>query len=158
MEELRAKLNKSIEQCDKEFANDLIKKYGTLHAAFEEASYDIETLKKDGFNGDWLKSFEEVAKASITIPFVDIKGYINVTSWLPDGADHIRDALVKAEESKYEDVEITVKYIGAPKYMITVRAPDYKIAEDEMKKAVDTIKDYIKKYKGDCEFQRKTGE
>ena len=158
LEMVAKKLNKSVEQCYDDFANDLTKKYGTLHAAFEEASYDVETLKKDGFQGDWLKPFEEIAKASIAIPFVDIKGYINVTSWLPDGANHIRDALIKAEESKYEDVEITLKYIGAPKYMITVKAPDYKIAEDEMKKAVDKIKDYIKKYKGDCEFQRKTGE
>lgn len=158
LEMLSKKLNKSIEQCYNDFASDLIKKYGTLYAAFEEAAYDTEILKKDGFHGDWLKPFEEIAKASITIPFVDIKGYVNVTSWLPDGANHIRDALVKAEESKYEDVEITIKYIGAPRYMITVRAPDYKIAEDEMKKAVDTIKDHIKKYKGDCEFQRKTGE
>ena len=45
----------------------------------------------------------------------------------------------------YEDVKIKIKYIGAPHYMITVKAPDYKIAEDEMKKAVEKIKNYIKK-------------
>jgi len=155
MEMLSKKLNKSIEECYDSFGNNLIKKYGSLYAAFEEAAYDIETLKKDGFKGDWLKDFEEIAKANITIPFVNIKGYIEVTSWLPDGINHIRNALMEAEESQFEDVKIEIKYIAAPRYMISVRAPDYKIAEDEMKKSVEKIQKSIKKHYGSCEFYRK---
>ena len=151
-------IGKSVEQCYKDFANDLIKKYGTLYGAFEECAYDPETLKNDGFKGDWLKDFEEVAKTSISIPFVDIKGYISVTSWLPDGINYIKEILSEAEESEYEDVEIQVKYIGAPQYIITVKAPDYKIAEDEMKKAVEKIKTSLKKHNGECEFHRKLEE
>jgi len=151
-------IGKTVEQCRKEFGNGLIKKYGTLYGAFEEASYDINTLTSEGFKGDWLKVFEEVAKANIAIPFVNIKGYLEVTSWESDGINHIRDALKKAEESEFEDVQIKVKYIGAPQYMITVRAPDYKIAEDEMKKAAEKIKQHIKQHNGDCEFHRKQEE
>jgi len=158
LEMLSKRLNKNIEQCYDEFANSLIKKYGTLYAAFEEAAYDIETLKKDGFKGDWLKDFETIAKTSITIPFVNIKGYVTVTSWLPDGISHIRNALMEAEHSEFEDVEIQIKYIAAPHYMITVRAPDYKVAEDEMKKTVEKIEDSIKKHYGNCEFHRKLEE
>lgn len=148
-------LGKTVEQCYREFGNDLIKKYETLYGAFEEAAYDINTLKNDGFKGDWIETFREIASANITIPFVNIKGYINVTSWLPDGVHHIRKALKEAEKSEFEDVEIQVKYIGAPQYMITVKAPDYKIAEEEMKKAVDRVTKHIKQYKGSCEFHRK---
>jgi translation initiation factor 2 subunit 1 len=151
-------IGKSFEDCKKEFANDLIKKYGTLYAAFEEAAYDIETLKKDGFKGDWLNAFQDVAKTSITIPFVDIKGYVELTSWLPDGISHIKEALSEAENTEYEDVEIKVKYIGAPQYLITVKAPDYKIAEDELKKAVDKISNKIKNFNGECIFHRKIEE
>ena len=158
LEMVAKQIGKTVEECYKEFAFELIKKYGTLYGAFEEAAYDIETLKNDGFKWDWLKDFEEVAKTSISIPFVDIKGYLNVTSWLPDGVNHIRKALLEGEKSEYEDVEIQVKYIGAPKYIISVKAPDYKIAEEEMKKAVEKIKDIIKKYNGDCEFHRKLEE
>ena len=158
LEMVAKRIGKTVEQCHKEFAGDLIKRYGTLYAAFEESAYDHESLKKEGFNGDWLNTFEEVAKTNISIPFVDIKGYLNVTSWLPDGVNHIRDALLNAEKSEYEDVQIQVKYIGAPQYIITVRAPDYKIAEEEMKKAVEKIKENIKKYNGECEFHRKSEE
>ena len=158
LEMVAKQIGKKIEQCYNDFAKDLIKKYGTLYGAFEEAAYDIETLNNDGFKGEWLKTFEEVAKRSISIPFVDITGYHSVTSWLPDGIDYIRDVLSKAEKSEFEDVEIQVKYIGAPQYIITIKAPDYKIAEEEMKKAVNTIKENIKKYNGDCEFHRKLEE
>ena len=158
LEMVAESIGNSVEDCRKEFANDLIKKYGTLYAAFEEAAYDVETLKKDGFKGDWIKSFEEVAKTSITIPFVDIKGYVEVTSWLPDGINHIKEALSEAEKSEFEDVEIKIKYIGAPHYLITVKAPDYKIAEDELKKAVDKISQKIKSFDGECIFHRKIEE
>ena len=158
LEMVAKQIGKSVEQCYKDFANDLIKKYGTLYGAFEECAYDPEALKNDGFEDDWLKDFEEVAKTSISIPFVDIKGYISVTSWLPDGINYIKEILSEAEESEYEDVEIQVKYIGAPQYIIAVKAPDYKIAEDEMKKAVEKIKTSLKQHNGDCEFHRKLEE
>lgn len=158
MDMVAKKLGKTSEQCFKEFGNDLIKKYVTLYAAFEEAAYDINTLKKDGFKGDWLDAFGEIAKANITIPFVTIKGYINITCWESDGINHIKKALIQAEKTEFEDVEIKIRYIGAPQYIIKVKAPDYKIAEEEMKKAVDGIKDYIRQHNGDCDFHRKQEE
>jgi translation initiation factor 2 subunit 1 len=155
LEMVAKQIGKTVDQCYNDFGKDLIKRYGALYTAFEEAAYDIESFEKEGFKGDWLKSFEEVAKSNITIPFVDIKGYIILTCWTPDGIKHIRNALSEAEKSEYEDVEIKVKYIGAPQYIVTVKAPDYKIAEEQLKKAVDSIQDYIKQYKGECEFRRK---
>jgi translation initiation factor 2 subunit 1 len=158
LEMVANQLNTTKEQCYNDFAKELIIKYGTLYAAFDEAAYDIETLKKDGFKGNWIDIFEEIAKSNITIPFVDIKGYLNVTSWLPDGVNHIKNALIEAEECEYEDVDIKIKYIGAPKYIITVKAPDYKIAEEEMKKAVEKIENKIRQNRGEVEFHRKLDE
>ena len=151
-------LKKPVGQCYQEFGDELIKKYGTLYEAFEECAYDPHALKNEGFTGDWLEAFTTVAHESITIPFVEIKGLIQITSWLPDGIDHIRTALSQAEESEFEDVTIIVKYIGAPRYLITVKAPDYKVAEDQMKKAVEKAEQYIKQHNGECIFQRDIGD
>jgi len=148
-------LGKDIDKCYKEFGNSLIEKYGALYTAFEEAAYDKETLTREGFKGDWIDKFVEVAKANIPVQFVDIKGYLKVISWLPDGINHIKNILQEAEKTQYEDVEIKIKYLGAPNYMITIKAPDYKIAEDEMKKAVEKIEKTIKQSDGDFEFHRK---
>ncbi|HHF59335.1 MAG TPA: translation initiation factor IF-2 subunit alpha [Thermoplasmatales archaeon] len=154
LEIVAERMGKSIEECYEEFAKDLIDKYGTLYAAFEECAYDPETLKKDGFSGEWFKHFEEVARENIQIPFVTIKGYLKITSFRPDGVEHVKKALQLSEESNYEDVTIEVTYRGAPFYNIVVRAPDYKVAEDELKKAVERAREYIKKYDGECEFTR----
>ena len=151
-------LGKPIDQCYMEFGDVLIKKYGTLYAAFEECAYDPNTLRNDGFSGDWLKKFDEIAKSSITVPFVEIKGMMLLTSYLPDGISHIKEALIQAEKSEFDDVSIEIKYIGAPRYMINVKAPDYKIAESQMKKAVERAEAYMKKTKGECEFQREVVE
>ncbi len=158
MEMVAERLGISAEKCNKDFGNELLKQYGTLYGAFEECAYDCETLKNDGFQGDWLKEFETVAKDNISISFVTIKGMILINSWLPDGVKHIVKALSSAEESEYDDVEIIVKYIGAPRYLISVKAPDYKIAEDELKKAVDRAKEYITNHDGSCDFKREIEE
>ena len=42
--------------------------------------------------------------------------------------------------------------------MITVKAPDYKIAEDELKKAVERVEESIKSSDGICVFHRKIEE
>lgn len=158
IEMVSKEIGNSVEQCYKDFGNALIQKYGTLHASFEEAAYDINTLKKDGFKGEWLDEFEKIAKSNISIPFVEIKGYATITVWSSDGVNHIRDALLKAEKGEFEDVEIHTKYIGAPQYMITVKAPDYKIAEEELKKAVERATNHIKDHNGNLEFHRKLEE
>ncbi|HEC94688.1 MAG TPA: translation initiation factor IF-2 subunit alpha, partial [Thermoplasmatales archaeon] len=148
------KLGKNVEECYKEFGNKLVETYGTLYAAFEECAYDSETLKKDGFSGEWFKHFEKIAKENIQIPFVTIKGELKITSMQPDGLKHVQKALQLAEETEFEDVEVEVTYKGAPNYLITVKAPDYKIAEEEMKKAVERASSYIKGHYGTCEFSR----
>lgn len=151
-------LGKTVEQCYKEFGDDLVKKYGSMYAAFEECAYDPNVLKNDGFSGDWFQKFEEIAKGSITVPFVEIKGMLHLTSYLPDGISHIREALILAGKSEFDDVTIDIKYIGAPRYMMKIKAPDYKVAESQMKKAVARAGAYMAKIKGECEFKREVEE
>ncbi len=154
LEMVAHRLKEPVETCYTKFGNELTKKYGTLYSAFEECAYDCDILKNDGFKGPWLEHFEVVAQESITIPFVTIKGLLTISTWAPNGINHIREALQLAQQSEYEDVTILIKYIGAPRYMISVKAPDYKIAEDQMKKAVTRITDSIHQHNGQCEFKR----
>jgi len=151
-------IGRSVEECYREFGEDLVKKYGSLYEAFEECAYEPDALTNEGFSGEWTKDFQKVSNDNISIPFVDIKGQIIITSWLPDGIKHIREALSLAEQSEYEDVDIQIKYIGAPRYLITIKAPDYKIAEEQMKKAVERTTEYISNWDGECKFKREIEE
>ena len=112
-----------------------------------ERLFDI--LKEEGFEGDWIEAFVNIAKENIPPPYVDVNGVLDLTSNSPIGIEHIKKALIKAEE--IEDVDI--QYIGAPKYRIHAIALDYKTANESIKKAVNIAIDYIKEHDGEGSFK-----
>jgi translation initiation factor 2 subunit 1 len=155
-EMLAKELGKDLKQFYEEVGYRLQEQYGSLYAAFEQAATDLDQLKQDGFAGDWLKRFGEIASANVSIPFVNIKGELQVTSHAPNGVEDVRAALDQAERSEFEDVEVSVQYLGAPRYLVKVKAPDYKIAEDQMRKAVERATKAISKHGGQATFTRET--
>lgn len=146
----RAGMN--LQECYEEFAYELVKKFGSLYAAFEEVARDEKILEKEGFEGDWVKHFIEIAKENIVVPYVEITGYIEMGCPAPDGIKYIKEALKKIE--KKNEVEISVRYVSAPLYRIHVKALDYKTAEKELKERVLKGIEYIKKYGGYGKFMR----
>ncbi len=148
------RIGKTPEACWQEFGYDLLDAFGTLYRAFEECVLDERALEEEGFKGPWTKAFVEVARENIVPPYVTIDGYLEATDYAPDGAVHLREALLKAAK---EDGSVTVKvqYIGAPRYRLVVRAPDYKTAEDEMQKAVARVAKVLEAKGGEVKFHRK---
>ncbi len=108
----------------------LINTFGTLYSAFEECAIDATALTEAGFEGDWCKIFTEIAVENIIPPFVQIRGFIDITVTSEDGIEVIRDALAAAEEAGSEgETMVTCHYDGAPRYRVEITAPDYKAAE-----------------------------
>jgi translation initiation factor 2 subunit 1 len=153
-EMLAKELGKDLQQFYEEAGYKLQETYGSLYAAFEQAAADLEQLKQDGFHGDWLQRFGEIAAQNVSIPFVTIKGELQVTSPAAAGVEDVQAALEAAEKSEFEDVEVTVQYLGAPRYLLKVKAPDYKIAEEQMRKAVERATKAIEKKGGAGSFTR----
>lgn len=145
------KLNMDLDKCYKEFGYKLVRTFGSLYAAFEECVINPNVLKEEGFKGKWIETFLEIAKENITPPFVEVNGILELTTYSPIGIEHIKNALLKAEN--IEGIEI--QYIGAPKYRIHVKALDYKTANEKIKKAADIAIDYIKSYDGKGSFKVK---
>lgn len=143
----RSKLKENVD----EIINNLESKYGTLIAAFESAAMDEEAFEKDN-KGEWVKSFIEVAKENIEPSKVRISGYVEMTSNSRNAIDDIKAALLLVHKP---DEGITIQYTGAPRYRIVVDATDYKMAEEKLKDAANTILNYIKKHGGTGEFFRK---
>lgn len=153
LEIVGTKMGKSLDQAYAEVGEKLIKEFGTLYAAFEEVSSGSETLKEIGLEKKWATAVADVAKENIEIPSVTIDGMLEMTSPKPDAIDHIKKALAAAIDSDL--AEVSIHYIGAPRYKITVNAEDYKVAEQELKEAVDRISASIEKYGGSVSFRRK---
>lgn len=147
------RLNQPIEKCYEDFGYSLIEKFGSLYRAFEESCVDDKILKKEGFSGDWIQHFIDVAKENIVAPFVQIDGFLELTCFKPDGVEHIRKALMEIE--KKGTTSIKVQYMGAPKYRVVVRSTDYKTAENALEKAYESAIDNIHKCGGEGKFSRK---
>ncbi|MHB1262780.1 MAG: translation initiation factor IF-2 subunit alpha, partial [Thermoplasmatota archaeon] len=137
------------------YGRRLVEVFGTVYQAFQEAAeYGEDAFKQEGLQGPWVAGFVAFAKENIQASFVDIAGYVDIQSPAPDGVKHVAKALKAAEKSEFDDVTIEVAYMGAPHYRITVKAPDFKIAEDQMKLAADRAIAVIQKTGGTGAFQR----
>ncbi len=152
MEIVADRLGRSVDECYKEFGFQLMERYGTLYGAFEECAANPESLDEDGFEGDWTEAFNQVAKENVTLTFVQIDGYLELTCPLSDGVDRIRDALVSGIVASKEKVKI--QYVGAPRYRIVVEASDYKAAEDELKVITTQVINSLQTCGGKGSFHR----
>ena len=126
--------------------------YGTLYGAFEAAVVD-STAFKVAHKGKWLKPFLATAEVNITPPFVTIEGRLTLSSWAPDGVEHLQKALT-APAAQEEETTLEISSDGAPDYRIRVRAPDFKQAERELKQATDAVLKAFRPSDGEASFER----
>ena len=130
----------------------LVERYGSLFAAFEVASADPKRFQKENEKAPWAMAFLKVARENILPPRVTILGTLEVSDPGADGVDHVRAALLAAENVDPQSVE--VQYVGAPRYRIRVNAPQYKAAEETLKKATEAAIARIKSQGGQGTFAR----
>jgi translation initiation factor 2 subunit 1 len=130
-------------------------KFGSVYAAFQKSRFEgISALTNIGVGNDIADALTKVANENLKKPQVDISGFIDLNCYLPDGIEHIRKALAAANKVEGEDINVDILYVGAPRYRIHVRAPDYKKAEAILKKAAQSAITIIQKDGGIGEFFR----
>ena len=127
--------------------------FGTLYGAFEACTIEEDVLAEEDFEGPWIEVFVGIARENIAPPTVDIVGQMEMMCPTPAGIERIKEALDAATRVEIEG-EVKIAYVGAPNYRITVKAPDYKTAEESMKSAVDATTDSIVKSGGTATFTR----
>ena len=126
--------------------------YGSLYLAFETAVMDETSFKKE-WKGKWLSDFIKVAIDNVTPPYVSIGGMLDMVSYDVKGAEKIRKALMKPKAVN-DDTTLKITSNGSPSYRISIKAPNYKQAEDELKKAVDIVLSTLKSEGGTGSFAR----
>ncbi len=134
------------------FASALIEQYGSLYAAFEVASADPKLFQKENEKAPWAAAFLKVARDNIVPPHVEISGTLEVRDLSPDGVEHVKAALILAEE--VDPQAIRIQYVGAPRYRIRVSAGQYKQAEETMRRATEAAIASIQKAGGEGSFTR----
>jgi len=141
----------AVEAAD-QFGPVLVEKYGSLFQAFEVASADPKRFQKDNEKAPWAAAFLKVARENIVPPHVTILGTLEVSDPAPDGLDHVRAALLEAEN--INPAQIAVHYVGAPRYRIQVTGTQYKQVEEMLKHATEAALAKIKGAGGEGTFTR----
>jgi translation initiation factor 2 subunit 1 len=137
-----------VDQAWNEFANDLQTKYGTLYAAFEDAAATQDNWLPE-VKGKWKTVFQKVAEENVTIPYVKVGGYLEMYSLESDGIERVKKTLTGLDAEN-----VSIHYIGSPRYRISITETDYKSAEDHLKKVIQTITENAKRNSVNVEFTR----
>ncbi|RLG21658.1 translation initiation factor IF-2 subunit alpha [Candidatus Micrarchaeota archaeon] len=149
-ENLCKKLKEDPEKAYAKVAEPLIDVFGDLYSVFENIKLNgPEVLDAVKIPEKWKKLLIEYTNENISIPEVEIKGVLTLTSTAPDGVDLIKKALLKAKSNN-----VNIYYISAPRYAIEVKGKTYQEAEKRMEKAVASVVDYMKKHGGEASFER----
>ncbi len=136
-------------------AEELLAEFGTMYAGFEGAAiHGEEALDALDLTDQEAAALVEVARENVSVPYVEVTGYVDLESTDPAGVDDIKAALQAAGESDDEEVDLEVTYVGAPEYRIRVRAPDYKRAEEALEAAADRAAAAIDDVGGTANFHR----
>lgn len=137
---------------------DLKEAYGGLYPAFEETAISSEEAL-DFLPEEWTEVIVEVAEENVELPTVQIDGYVDLEIYTPRGVEDIRDSLRAASDVETgKEVDLSVTYMGAPRYRVQVEAPDYKQAENVLKESADEAVAAIESRGGSGEFHREIEE
>ncbi|QLD88531.1 translation initiation factor IF-2 subunit alpha [Natronomonas salina] len=144
-------------------ANELIDEYGSLYDGFEQAAiHGPEALENTDLSDDELSAIVDTARENVSVPYVTVTGYVDLTAPGGEGVEDVREALEAAEGNGEvpDEVELDVTYVGAPEYRIRVKAPNYKTAESELEESAGRARQAIEAVGGTGDFhrERKTDE
>ncbi|MHC3438086.1 translation initiation factor IF-2 subunit alpha [Natrialbaceae archaeon A-gly3] len=138
-------------------ANALLAQHGSLYDGFKQAAiHGAEAIENTDLSEEEVESIVETARENVSVPYVNVTGYVDLENPDASGVDGVRKALKAAEGNGDvpEEVELEVTYVGAPEYRIKVRAPNYKTAESALEASADRAIAAIEERGGSGEYHR----
>jgi translation initiation factor 2 subunit 1 len=136
-----------------ELEDKVLLKFDYVYDMFEiVARKGIEVIKAIEIPDEIRSSIEEESK-KIQIPEVEVRGTLEVSLRAPNGINLIKDILSSVQSDK-GNAKISITYIAAPKYRITSRAENFKIAEKIMNNAIEKTSSMIEKKGGTFRYTR----
>jgi translation initiation factor 2 subunit 1 len=135
----------------------LLDHYDSLYDAFDDiARRGKKAIQRiEGLPENQAQALETISAEKITIPIVEVRGVMDIRVKSPDGIEVIRGALRNVEDSKSSSgVQVRTTYLGTPKYRLTVKAENYKVAERALQNAREKIQTAVEKSHGKFSFTR----
>jgi translation initiation factor 2 subunit 1 len=154
MEMVKVKANLSDKQID-EMEDKILQKYDSIYDFFETvAKKGVDSIRNMEFSSEVTRAIEDESN-KIQVPHVEIRDILEISSRDPNGIVVIKNILSPLEATK-SNVQVNISYIGAPKYRVTVKAENFKLAEKTMNNIMEKAKTSIEKYHGVFSFSRES--
>ncbi|MFC4247498.1 translation initiation factor IF-2 subunit alpha [Natribaculum luteum] len=138
-------------------ANELLAAHGGLYDGFKQAAiHGQEALENTDLADEEVDAIVETARENVSVPYVNVTGYVDLENPSESGVDGVRKALKAAEGNGDvpEEVDLEVTYVGAPEYRIKVQAPNYKTAESQLEASARRAVAAIEDRGGEGEYHR----
>ncbi len=137
----------------KKYVEIISNKYPIPYDLFEQAARrGVKAVEGLNLPKVVLDVIEEVS-SKIPLPSVEVRGIMEIACSKSNGVEIIRDALTSAEGSK-GGADVSIAYMGAPKYRIMVGAENFKVAEKALESALQKIQDGTQKKGATFKFTR----
>ncbi|PSQ43261.1 translation initiation factor IF-2 subunit alpha [Halobacteriales archaeon SW_7_68_16] len=138
-------------------ANELLAAFGSMYDGFEAAAiHGHEALADTDLDDGEIDRVVGTARENVAVPYVRVTGYVDLTAPGLDGVDDVREALRAAEgdDEVPDEIDLDVEYVGSPEYRITIEAPNYDTAEEQLEASADRAVDAITAGGGTGEYHR----
>lgn len=143
VEALAVQLKKQPLAVYKEIFNAVSPHYTHLSHCFQDVAKGDVTLEEIGIPPHYSKQLGEIIEQRIKPKEVYVGGKLMLQSYLPDGVEIIKEALLAAMAKGKE--ALTITYLGAGAFNILVRSEEYKYAEQILNAVLETIRNSIGK-------------
>lgn len=122
--------------------------FDDIYSCFKEASFKGEdALSKLELPKQLKAKILEIAIKSIKKPVVSVDAIVTLVCYSSQGVDILKTALKVGDG-------ISIHYLGAPRYKISLTASDYKTGEKKLLSVLEHIKTYAQKNSCDFKFDR----
>ncbi|CAG8533521.1 1538_t:CDS:2 [Paraglomus occultum] len=145
-----------LEELYKQVGWPLYKKYGHAYEAFKLAITEPEKVFEDTeISKEVMDELLANIKRRLTPLPIKIRADLEVTCFGYEGIDAIKIALKAGEACRTDNIQIKIKLVAPPLYVMITNALDKNLGIEVLEKAIVKIQETIQKSGGDCTVKMK---
>ncbi len=145
-------MGKNLDDAYKEVGFKLQQEFGEVFKGFELALSESgkENLLRHGIPEKWVSVITAVAEKEISPKEVEIKFELSIQTAAPNGVEILKKDLSESQKK----FAVSIKYLSAPKYSLSLKTKDAKAGEHLLEKASEEIIKNIKVAGGEGSFKK----
>ena len=147
----------TVEALYKQIGEKLVKTFGSLNAAFNEVLQQGEKVLTDlGVESSLAKKLAELIQTRMKPAEVEVTGVVELRSRAPNGIEIIRQVIKRTEEyAKTKKCDPVFKYLGAPRYSMSLKAVNYKMGDIALRDISEFLIRAMEKEGGEGNMEKK---